>query len=498
MFCKIYSAVVRGITAELIEAEVDIKNGLPSFSLVGVSASETREAKERVRVALENTGYVLPPKRITVNLSPADIKKEGTAFDLPVAIAVLTAFGHIPKIKVSDFLMIGELSLDGGIQAVNGVLPIVLTAKEAGIHNVLVPKQNEAEACFVEGIQIWAVSSLSETISMLKDNTKRLQNRKEKQEPLFDAKYDFANVCGQKLAKRGLEIAAAGMHNLLMSGPPGSGKSLLAKCLPSILPPLTKEESMEVSKIYSVVGKLKEKSTWITQPPFQAPHHTITQVALAGGGKKASPGVLSLSHKGVLFLDELPEFKRETIELLRQPLEERCIVVSRQEATYTYPAGGIVIAAMNPCPCGYYPDRTRCSCSKEKVKRYIGKISGPIMDRMDLYVETIPPVFAELQTKKKEESSQAIRERVLFAREQQKKRFGKFNSDMTLEELNVYCALTGHKKEFMEQAFANLQLSARTFHRILRVARTIADLEGSTDIEEAHLAEALCFRMTGV
>lgn len=542
MFCKVYSAVVRGIAAELIEVEVDIKNGLPSFSLVGASASETREAKERVRVALENTGYVLPAKRITVNLSPADIKKEGTAFDLPVAIAVLTAFGHIPKENVKPYMMIGELCLDGQIKSVNGVLPMAIAAKESGLTGIVVPRQNQNEAQLMDDFKVYAPATLREAIDLLSGtthieknpntfcekenglqvsadlNTDELRNREdvaqsdeirlhvcengkntlEYREKEEKRGHDFVDVCGQRLAKRGLEIAAAGMHNILLVGPPGSGKSLLANCMPSILPPLTKEESMEVSKIYSVAGKLNQVTSLIQRPPFQAPHHTVTEVALAGGGRNASPGLLSLSHRGVLFLDELPEFKRETIELLRQPLEEKHIVVSRKEATYTYPAGGIVVAAMNPCPCGYYPNRKRCTCTEAKIRRYINKISGPIVDRIDLCVETTEPVFSELQRGRMEECSADVRKRVLEARKRQKARFGRegyFNSDMNQEELSNYCCLREDTLKLMEQAFASMQLSARAFHRVLRLARTIADLEQEEHILEQHLTEALCYRL---
>ena len=541
MFCKVYSAVVRGIAAELIEVEVDIKNGLPSFSLVGASASETREAKERVRVALENTGYVLPAKRITVNLSPADIKKEGTAFDLPVAIAVLTAFGHIPKENVKQYMMIGELCLDGQIKPINGVLPMTIAAKEAGLTGMVVPKQNKDEAKLIDGLSIYAPNTLREAIDLLsgkiqtgqesitesykkgnellfsvgcntdelhsaqdivqfdeirlcenKKNTLEYRKKEEKQG------YDFADVCGQRLAKRGLEIAAAGMHNILLVGPPGSGKSLLAKCMPSILPSLTKEESIEVSKIYSVAGKLSQMNALIQKPPFQAPHHTVTEVALAGGGRIPRPGILSLSHRGILFLDELPEFGRENIEVLRQPLEDKEVQIARNYGSVTYPADIMLVAAMNPCPCGFYPDRERCKCTDAEIRKYRSRISGPIYDRIDICVETKAVELRQLQQESAGQSSRDLKEQVMKARRIQEVRYKDspyfFNADLETKDIGKYCLLDEEEQKFMEQVFYALNLSARAYHRTLKVARTIADLADSEEIKKEHLTEAVCYR----
>lgn len=498
---------IHGITSFLAQVEVDSTQAMPGFDMVGLLGSEVREARERVRVALKNSGFQLPPRRITVNISPADIRKEGSAYDLPIAIGILVSLEKLEETVLKDTLFIGELGLDGEIKPVKGILPIMIMAKEQGIKRCILPKENALEGAAIEGIKIVGVTSFLETLGYLTEEEEQADTMIPptmlKIATLFEEEEkkaipDFADIRGQEIVKRAAVIAAAGFHHLLITGIPGAGKTMIAKRIPSILPPLSIEESLEVSKIYSVSGLLKEGRPLITKRPFLHPHHTISRQALAGGGRIPRPGILSLSHRGILFLDELPEFGRDNIEVLRQPLEDKEVQIARNYGSITYPADIMLVAAMNPCPCGFYPNRDRCKCTETEIRKYRSRISGPIYDRIDICVEAKAVELEELQKKEKGQSSQELKKQVMKARAIQEKRYKNspyfFNADLETKDIQKYCALGTLEQNFMEQVFHSLRLSARAYHRTLKVARTIADLRESPQIKKEHLAEAVCYR----
>lgn len=503
MLSSVLSGGVHGIDSYLVCVEADIAEGMPVFELVGYLGSEVREARERVRTALKNTGFAMPVKRVTVNLSPANIRKRGTGFDLPVAISILISMGELRAESIEETVVAGELLLSGKVGGIRGVLPILLAAKRAGYRRCIIPKGNAAEGAVVDGMEIIGVESLAQLSDYLRGSCPI------NPEPFLGKKllglkseygYDLKDVQGQCFVKRGLEIAAAGMHNLVMFGPPGAGKTMLAKCIPTILPPLSMEECLEVSAIYSVAGRLGGSQTLITQRPFVNPHHTITDKALIGGGVSVRPGTISLAHRGVLFLDEMAEFSKNALEVLRQPLEDKQIHIIKSGGGCTYPADFMLVGALNPCSCGAYPDLAKCTCSETARRRYLGRLSKPLMDRMDVCMEVPQIKFRELTKKQESESSKTVRKRVIKAQNIQEARFAGaannlfFNSQMGAGEIDRHCQLKASGQKLMEAAFHRMGFSARAYHRILKVARTIADLDNCAQINEYHLAEAIHFK----
>ena len=498
MICSVKTLGITGIRGSAVVAECYISNGLPGFDIVGLPDAAVKEARERVRAAAKNSGLSFPTSRITVNLAPANLKKAGTHYDLPILLSIMAAAGGVRRPKSSS-AFIGEVSLDGQLRSVPGVLPMALAAKKEGIQALFVPYENAAEATLARGPAVYGIRNVRELVAALNGETVLQPEPLWEPKPCENPEPDFKDVLGQENVKRALEVAAAGSHNVLLIGPPGSGKSMLSKRLPSILPDMTWEESLEVSQIYSVMGMLTAKEPLLTRRPFRSPHHTISNAGLAGGGSNPKPGEISMAHKGVLFLDELPEFRKDTLDMMRQPLEDGQVTISRVVGAVTYPAEFMLVCAMNPCKCGWNGDVSgRCTCSEQSVQNYRSRISGPLLDRIDIVVEVPAVQFEELRTRAEAEPSSAVKARVDAARSRQHKRFAgdgnMCNARMGPDQMRQHCELDEACAGLMKQAFDVLGLTARSYDRILKVARTIADLDGSENIQPQHIAEAIQYR----